>query len=109
MAPPRGKSAGGITKEFRKLLKYIFNKYANIAFVKSLLFDPSKVWLVTYLILIVELFLNIVIIQRVNYTEIDWRAYMQECEGFLNGTTNYSSLKGICLILFFAKYALFYI
>ena len=27
-------------------------------------------------------------------TEIDWKAYMQEVEGFLNGTTDYYQLKG---------------
>lgn len=27
-------------------------------------------------------------------TEIDWIAYMQEVEGFLNGTLNYTLLKG---------------
>lgn len=27
-------------------------------------------------------------------TEIDWRAYMQEVEGALNGTTDYALLKG---------------
>ncbi|KAF2365286.1 Glycosyltransferase ALG3 [Trinorchestia longiramus] len=41
-----------------------------------------------------EVFLNIWIIQNVQYTEIDWKAYMQEVEGFLNGTLNYSKLQG---------------
>lgn len=27
-------------------------------------------------------------------TEIDWKAYMQEVEGFLNGTLDYAYLKG---------------
>jgi alpha-1,3-mannosyltransferase len=27
-------------------------------------------------------------------TEIDWIAYMQEVEGFLNGTFNYYELRG---------------
>lgn len=27
-------------------------------------------------------------------TEIDWIAYMQEVEGFLNGTRDYTQLKG---------------
>lgn len=27
-------------------------------------------------------------------TEIDWIAYMQEVEGYLNGERNYSNLKG---------------
>ena len=27
-------------------------------------------------------------------TEIDWRAYMQEVEGFVNGTRDYYQLQG---------------
>lgn len=50
--------------------------------------------IVGILILLGELIVNILVIQNVPYTEIDWIAYMQECEGFLNGTTNYALLKG---------------
>lgn len=64
-------------------------------FGKSLVFDVDRLPLVTILIILAELFINIVIIQKVKYTEIDWKAYMQECEGFLNGTTDYSLLKGL--------------
>lgn len=46
------------------------------------------------LLWISEIFLNIFIIQRVNYTEIDWRAYMQEVEGVVNGTYDYYQLQG---------------
>lgn len=52
----------------------------------------------SYLILLAELVLNVFIVLSVNYTEIDWVAYMQECEGFLNGTTDYSQLRGESLI-----------
>lgn len=31
---------------------------------------------------------------RFKDTEIDWIAYMQEVEGFINGTYNYYELKG---------------
>ena len=34
------------------------------------------------------------VIAKVNYTEIDWVAYMQEVEGVKNGTYDYSQLKG---------------
>ena len=30
----------------------------------------------------------------VSDTEIDWEAYMQEVEGFLNGTYDYTKLEG---------------
>jgi alpha-1,3-mannosyltransferase len=41
-----------------------------------------------------EIILNILIIKRTNYTEIDWKAYMQEVEGVVNGTYDYYKLKG---------------
>lgn len=69
-------------------------EYFNVNFVKSLIFDPAQLPIVSIAILVTELVLNVLIVQRVNYTEIDWIAYMQQCEGFLNGTTNYALLKG---------------
>ena len=41
-----------------------------------------------------EIFINGFVIAKVNYTEIDWIAYMQEVEGVQNGTYDYSKLKG---------------
>jgi len=72
----------------------LWKRYGNISFIKTLLFDPSWLWLVAIGILAAEFLLNIFVIWRVKYTEIDWVAYMQECEGFLNGTLDYSRLKG---------------
>lgn len=46
------------------------------------------------LIFLAEIILNGVIVKFVPYTEIDWKAYMQEVEGYLNGSTNYFDLKG---------------
>uniref|UniRef100_K7GBR1 Dol-P-Man:Man(5)GlcNAc(2)-PP-Dol alpha-1,3-mannosyltransferase n=1 Tax=Pelodiscus sinensis TaxID=13735 RepID=K7GBR1_PELSI len=34
------------------------------------------------------------VIRRVPYTEIDWKAYMDEVEGVVNGTFDYTQLKG---------------
>eukprot|EP00118_Oscarella_pearsei_P011346 m.75735 g.75735 ORF g.75735 m.75735 type:complete len:396 (+) comp35952_c0_seq10:18-1205(+) len=62
--------------------------------IKDLLFDVRRNWLLGCLLLFLELFLNVGIIWKVNYTEIDWTAYMQEVEGFLNGTWDYTELKG---------------
>lgn len=70
------------------------SNYLTSDFAKSLVVDPKLLPWVSYLILIAELALNIFIVWRIKYTEIDWVAYMQECEGFLNGTTDYSQLKG---------------
>ncbi|XP_023934397.2 lethal(2)neighbour of tid protein 2 [Bicyclus anynana] len=64
------------------------------SYLKGLVVNPAQVQLVAFLIILAELVLNIVIVERVPYTEIDWKAYMQECEGFLNGTLNYTKLRG---------------
>ncbi|KAJ2555513.1 dolichyl-P-Man:Man(5)GlcNAc(2)-PP-dolichol alpha-1,3-mannosyltransferase [Coemansia sp. RSA 1933] len=41
-----------------------------------------------------EVALTAAIIQRVAYTEIDWRAYMQEVSGAIGGERNYALLAG---------------
>ncbi|KAI0217871.1 Dol-P-Man:Man(5)GlcNAc(2)-PP-Dol alpha-1,3-mannosyltransferase [Lamellibrachia satsuma] len=43
---------------------------------------------------LVECFINVAVIWNIKYTEIDWRAYMQEVEGVINGTFDYTKLKG---------------
>lgn len=73
-----------------KLLK----KYTKREFVVDVLTNPRHTMLVGWTLLLVELLLNVLIVQRVPYTEIDWKAYMQEVEGFLNGTFDYEQLKG---------------
>lgn len=60
----------------------------------SFLTDPKKLSSITTFFILAEIIVNILIIEKVSYTEIDWRAYMQEVEGFLNGTTDYSKLRG---------------
>lgn len=78
----------------KSLWKEISSKYLTIDFVKSLILDPARLEWISYLILFAELILNIFIVLRINYTEIDWIAYMQQVGGFLNGTFDYSELKG---------------
>lgn len=68
--------------------------FLTVENLKKLVFDPNHISLTCWLLLIFEVFLNVLIIERVNYTEIDWIAYMQEVEGFLNGTLDYKELKG---------------
>uniref|UniRef100_V9KC35 Dol-P-Man:Man(5)GlcNAc(2)-PP-Dol alpha-1,3-mannosyltransferase n=1 Tax=Callorhinchus milii TaxID=7868 RepID=V9KC35_CALMI len=41
-----------------------------------------------------EAWVSLWVIHRVAYTEIDWRAYMDEVEGVINGTYDYTQLKG---------------
>lgn len=45
-------------------------------------------------IVIGEILLCSIIIMKISYTEIDWIAYMQEVEGFLDGELNYFNLHG---------------
>ncbi|XP_017472496.1 PREDICTED: lethal(2)neighbour of tid protein 2 [Rhagoletis zephyria] len=78
----------------RTNVKQLFKKYLNFEYVKYLIFDAAALPVVTIIILLAELLINVLVIWRVPYTEIDWIAYMQECEGFLNGTLNYAQLKG---------------
>lgn len=87
---PATKSSSTKDSSVTKFMK----KYFTINFIKSLNFDPAQLWLVSFAILAAELVLNLIVVQRVNYTEIDWVAYMQEVEGFLNGTLDYSRLRG---------------
>lgn len=56
----------------------------------SLLSDRA----VLYFALLLEISLGFLIIQRIPYTEIDWKAYMQEVEGFLSGERDYYKLEG---------------
>lgn len=62
--------------------------------VQRLLFEPSQMLKVGFLCLLAESFINVLIVEKVKYTEIDWKAYMDEVEGFINGTYDYTQLKG---------------
>ncbi|CAO1428297.1 unnamed protein product [Diamesa tonsa] len=96
MAPPKKSSIVGQPKKKSKkgLFQEYYDKYFNVKFLLSLIFDPATLPFVSILIVLAELVVNLVIVWEIPYTEIDWKAYMQECEGFLNGTTNYSLLRG---------------
>lgn len=87
-------SIAATVQVYRKSIRQLSSKYLTLTYAVKLLCDPAKLGIVSWLILLAELVLNVLIVQRVRYTEIDWIAYMQECEGFLNGTTNYAELKG---------------
>lgn len=75
-------------------LKILMNAVTSFQFWKSVVLDPERVSFMACLLILVEVVLNVLVIERVRYTEIDWRAYMQEVEGVLNGTYDYSQLKG---------------
>ena len=52
---------------------------SNIEESWSLLTNPTRCswWPFPVFLIIAEVIINIMIIQKVNYTEIDWKAYMQ--------------------------------
>nr|SVE72896.1 EOG090X04XE [Ceriodaphnia reticulata] len=97
MAPPgkrhRAPTSTKIQVIKRRLTKFQ-EKYLTTDFVKRLVFDPNLLWVSAIVLLLAECFVNILVIQRVPYTEIDWIAYMEEVEGVVNGTWDYSKLKG---------------
>lgn len=75
-------------------LKKKFTDMLSLKFLSSLLFDPRKVIFVSIFLVIAEVFVNLFVINNIKYTEIDWVAYMQEVEGVINGTLDYSQLRG---------------
>ncbi|XP_061710874.1 lethal(2)neighbour of tid protein 2 [Cydia pomonella] len=75
-------------------LEFDWKKMFTWNYMKGLIVNPTQLWFVATLIIATELVVNVLVVERVPYTEIDWKAYMQECEGFLNGTFDYSQLRG---------------
>lgn len=56
--------------------------------------EASKTWLVGLALLVAEIVVNMLVIWKIKYTEIDWEAYMEEVEGVINGTYDYTNLRG---------------
>ncbi|KAM6414565.1 dol-P-Man:Man(5)GlcNAc(2)-PP-Dol alpha-1,3-mannosyltransferase [Rhynochetos jubatus] len=61
---------------------------------RAVLLEPRYTPLVAACLCLAEGGVNLWVIRRVPYTEIDWKAYMEEVEGFANGTLDYTQLKG---------------
>lgn len=102
-APPRNK------EWLNKFKKVISSPSEWSTLIKDLLFNPSYNFYFMLFLIPVELILNIFIVYRIPYTEIDWVAYMSEVEGFVNGTFNYYELKGdtgplVYIILFYGDF-----
>lgn len=83
----------GSQRKFQDI-KHELNNFFTWNYLKGLVVNPAQLPFVAFLIILAELILNLFIVEKVPYTEIDWKAYMQECEGFLNGTLDYSKLRG---------------
>ncbi|CAL1262255.1 unnamed protein product [Larinioides sclopetarius] len=75
-------------------LKKGLNFSAFFRDLPRIIVNPEYSWIAALLCLILEVFLNALVIYKIPYTEIDWRAYMQEVEGVVNGTWDYQYLKG---------------
>lgn len=71
-----------------------YKKMFTWSYLKGLVINPAQLPFAAFLLLVAELLIGLFVVERVPYTEIDWKAYMQECEGFLNGTFDYSKLRG---------------
>ncbi|KAI7831872.1 glycosyltransferase [Kickxella alabastrina] len=66
----------------------------TLSLLREVLFTHRFYSGIAVLLLSFEFIINYQIIQRVQYTEIDWKAYMQEVDGVINGERNYLNLKG---------------
>lgn len=51
-------------------------------------------WAYLSILLVLEFVLCRIIVERVAYTEIDWIAYMQEVESYLDGERDYMKIRG---------------
>ncbi|CDZ96769.1 glycosyltransferase family 58 protein [Phaffia rhodozyma] len=65
-----------------------------VGLIRSILTDPACYWYLAGLLAIGELILGGLIIRFVPYTEIDYKAYMEQVGGFLGGERDYSKLEG---------------
>ncbi|XP_054275904.1 lethal(2)neighbour of Tid protein-like [Macrosteles quadrilineatus] len=93
MAPNKKQKSSSLNDFFSRF-KVSWKKCCSWNYAISLLLDPRNFLIVSVLLFIFEILVNLIVIRHVKYTEIDWVAYMQEVEGVINGTLDYSKLKG---------------
>jgi len=74
--------------------QFLDNNKDIIDKLRILLVSRQYYWYHASLLILAEILFNFVIIKKINYTEIDWVAYMQEVSGFLKGELDYLNLKG---------------
>ncbi|XP_055939110.1 lethal(2)neighbour of Tid protein-like [Argiope bruennichi] len=91
--------AASTNRHGKRLIKSVqFKKNLNFSTLcrdlPRIIVNPEYSWIVALLCLLLEVVLNALIIFKIPYTEIDWKAYMQEVEGVVNGTWDYQYLKG---------------
>ncbi len=97
MPPPHSRSSNkniSFSSKFYTRIKLQLKQFLHLSFYKDIFINPNKSIYIMTGLFILEIFLNLFIIKKTNYTEIDWIAYMQEVEGVVNGTYDYYKLKG---------------
>ncbi|XP_035279463.1 dol-P-Man:Man(5)GlcNAc(2)-PP-Dol alpha-1,3-mannosyltransferase [Anguilla anguilla] len=87
--------AGGAKKKSTGQASRIWGSLRTLWQEKHLiLFKAEYTFLVAAVLWFLEIGINVWVIRKVAYTEIDWKAYMDEVEGVINGTYDYTQLKG---------------
>ncbi|WVQ99496.1 hypothetical protein IAU59_006631 [Kwoniella sp. CBS 9459] len=61
---------------------------------RALLLERRYFWLLATLICVGEATLGLLVIWKIPYTKIDWPAYMQQVQMFLDGERDYSKIQG---------------
>ncbi|GFZ46746.1 Asparagine-linked glycosylation protein 6 [Saitozyma sp. JCM 24511] len=65
-----------------------------LALVRALLFERRYFFHLVGLLVLGELVLGLLIIAKIPYTKIDWTAYMEQVDMFLDGEDDYSEIQG---------------
>ncbi|XP_028328688.1 dol-P-Man:Man(5)GlcNAc(2)-PP-Dol alpha-1,3-mannosyltransferase [Gouania willdenowi] len=87
--------AGGVRKKSSAPPSPVWGKLQALWQDKHVvLFRTDYMLLVVSVLWFLEIGINVWVIQKVAYTEIDWKAYMDEVEGVINGTYDYTQLRG---------------
>ncbi|KAG8014118.1 Dol-P-Man:Man(5)GlcNAc(2)-PP-Dol alpha-1 [Nibea albiflora] len=87
--------AGGVRRKSPGTPSPLWGKLHSLWQDKHLvLFKTEYTLLVVSILWFLEIGINVWVIHKVAYTEIDWKAYMDEVEGVINGTYDYTQLKG---------------
>uniref|UniRef100_A0A673AM36 Dol-P-Man:Man(5)GlcNAc(2)-PP-Dol alpha-1,3-mannosyltransferase n=1 Tax=Sphaeramia orbicularis TaxID=375764 RepID=A0A673AM36_9TELE len=87
--------AGGVRRKSPGSPSPLWGKLNTLWHDKHLvLFKTEYTLLVVSVLWCLEIGINVWVIRKVAYTEIDWKAYMDEVEGVINGTYDYTQLKG---------------
>lgn len=82
----------GILKSYWEKVRF---EAARVPFhLERFLLSPFSPLPVMSCLFLMEILANYFVINQIKYTEIDWKAYMQEVEGVHNGTYDYTQLKG---------------